>query len=125
VFLKVLGNRNFDSLVKDMDLMDEGVRLVNQRQRVWRAGIGSHLKTSVEQDRIRTKTKAGAAIRFEIVDAQRADYKFKMSNPEVESLADRQVDWATSREIVYWPFNGEFWSDELGYYRYTEQGSCK
>jgi hypothetical protein len=35
------------------------------------------------------------------------------------------LDFATASEFIYWPFNGEFWQDELGYYKYTEQGSCK
>jgi len=48
-----------------------------------------------------------------------------MQNPEVESLESRKVDFATSRNIIYWPFNGEFWQDELGYYRYTEEPTCK
>jgi hypothetical protein len=47
-----------------------------------------------------------------------------MKNPELQSQAERKIDFATSKEIIYWPFNGEFWEDELGYYRYTEQGSC-
>jgi hypothetical protein len=35
------------------------------------------------------------------------------------------LDFATAVDFIYWPFNGEFWQDELGYYQYTEQGSCK
>ena len=35
------------------------------------------------------------------------------------------LDFATATNFIYWPFNGEFWEDELGYYHYTEQGSCK
>jgi hypothetical protein len=27
--------------------------------------------------------------------------------------------------FIFWPFNGEFWVDELGFYYYTETGSCK
>jgi hypothetical protein len=63
-------------------------------------------------------------IRFEVVDAQRADYEFRMQNPDVESEEDKKVDFAVSKTIIYWPFNGEFWKDELGYYRYSEQSSC-
>ena len=65
-------------------------------------------------------------IAFEVVDAQRLDYEFKASN--LEALGDQskfQIDFATSSDLIYWPFNGEFWADELGYYHYTEQGSCK
>ena len=64
--------------------------------------------------------------RFEVVDAQRVDYEYKMQNPDLmDTLDEAKIDFATSVDKVYWPFNGEFWSDELGYYHYTEQGSCK
>ena len=145
MFLKVLRNRDLSSLVRHMDLMDEEVTVINQQKSVWRDSLGSHLKKIVEKDKLRYKKKAGKyllkeldrqykklgdwmsqsqIIRFEIVDAQRVDYQFKMKNPELQSRTERKIDFATSREIIYWPFNGEFWEDELGYYRYTEHGSC-
>jgi hypothetical protein len=43
----------------------------------------------------------------------------------VDNLDTGDTDFAVSREIIYWPFNGEFWDDELGYYQYTEQSSCQ
>jgi hypothetical protein len=65
-------------------------------------------------------------IRFEVVDAQRVDYEYRMNNVDmVDSANTREIDFATSVDKVFWPFNGEFWADELGYYHYTEQGSCK
>ncbi|MFT6229838.1 MAG: hypothetical protein ACJAZO_000325 [Myxococcota bacterium] len=99
----------------------------------------------MERDRQRYKRRAGLAmlremtqqyqyitdlisqseiVRFEVVDAQRLDYQYRATNPLIESLEERTVDFATSRDIIYWPFNGEFWDDELGYYRYTESTSC-
>ena len=65
-------------------------------------------------------------IRFEVVDAQRVDYQYKSQNADLGEALDRvDLDFATAVDFIYWPFNGEFWQDELGYYHYTEQGSCK
>ena len=64
-------------------------------------------------------------IRFEVVDAQRVDYQYKMSNVDLGSEGTFDYDFATSLDTIYWPFNGEFWEDELGYYHYTEQAVCK
>jgi TolA-binding protein len=146
MFLKVLRNRDLSALVSHMDLMDREAVLINQQKSVWRDSLGSHLKKVIEKDKFRYKKKAGRyllkeldrqykklgdwmsqsqIIRFEIVDAQRVDYQFKMENPELQSQEERKIDFATSKDIIYWPFNGEFWEDELGYYRYTEHGSCK
>ncbi len=32
--------------------------------------------------------------------------------------------YATDDEHIYWPFTGEFWRDELGYYLYTIKSEC-
>ena len=64
-------------------------------------------------------------IRFEVVDAQRIDYAYKAENTELIDTSVDDLDFATSVDFIYWPFNGEFWEDELGYYHYAEQGSCQ
>jgi hypothetical protein len=65
-------------------------------------------------------------VRFEVIDAQRVDYQYKFQNPDLSNLSSKvDLDFATATDFIYWPFNGEFWNDELGYYHYTEQGSCK
>jgi hypothetical protein len=100
----------------------------------------------IQKDRQRYKRKAGLyllrelayqyehmndllfqaeTIKFEVVDAQRLDYEFKMGNPDVSSEDEAPVDYATDPYTIYWPFNGEFWKDELGYYEYTERGICQ
>ena len=32
--------------------------------------------------------------------------------------------YATDDEHIYWPFTGEYWRDELGYYLYTIKSEC-
>ncbi len=32
---------------------------------------------------------------------------------------------AVHEDFVYWPFQGEYWVDELGYYRYRIKGECR
>ncbi len=146
LFLRVLRNRELSSLVTHMDMMADEDARIDEQKSAWRDSIGAHLKKVIDSDRQRYKKKAGAVllkemsrqyadlgdlmaqsqiVRFEIVDAQRIDYEFRMSNIDVESEEDRTVDYAVSRTIIYWPFNGEYWEDELGFYRYTEHGSCR
>lgn len=146
MFNRVLRNRDLSSLVRHMDMMDEEIANIDRQKSVWATTIGDELKQHIAADRARYKTRAGLTmlselakqsaaledllgqseiIRFEVVDAQRKDYEFKMSNTEIDQVDERTVDFATSKEIIYWPFNGEFWKDELGYYRYTEEPQCK
>lgn len=145
MFSRILRNRDLASIVRHLDMMDEEIRLIDQQTGVWRTTVGDDLKKAIEADRQRYKRRAGLAllkemaqqqrtledlllqsefIRLEVVDALRQDYEYKMDNPMVDATTDRAIDFATSKEIIYWPFNGEFWADELGYYHYTEHGNC-
>ncbi|MBX2801370.1 MAG: hypothetical protein KTR31_27075 [Myxococcales bacterium] len=147
MFARILRNRDLSSLVGHLDMMNAEIENINARPTQFRDGVGDELKRIIEADRLSYKKRAGAEllrelqrqnnilrdllvqseiIRFEVVDAQRTEYEFKAQN--IDDLAagqDRRIDFATSRDIIYWPFNGEFWRDELGYYRYTEHGSCQ
>ena len=147
VFNKVLRNRDLAALVRHLELMEGEKALIDAQKARWRDSLGNHLKKVLESDRQRYKRRAGLLflsemaqltaymgdllaqseiVRFEVVDAQRVDYEYRMNNIDiVDSASLREVDFATSVDKVYWPFNGEFWADELGYYHYTEQGSCK
>jgi len=146
LFIRILRNNDLADLVHHLDLLEEEEALIDAQKSVWKDSVGTHLKKVMAEDRERYKRRASLVliqemsdeykrlndlttqseiIRFEVVDAQRLDYEYKMQNPEVESAADKKIDFATSREVTYWPFNGEFWKDELGYYRYTEEASCE
>lgn len=147
MFTRFLRNQDLYALVRHLEMMDEEEALIDAQKSLWKDSVGAHLKTVLEADRERYKQRAGlvmlgemarmsnylsdlmtqsSIIRFEVVSAQRADYQYKVSaNDLVETTQRDQVDFATSVDVIYWPFNGEFWKDELGFYYYTEQGSCK
>jgi tetratricopeptide (TPR) repeat protein len=146
LFTRILRNRDLSALVRHMDMMDGEVTLIDAQKGSFKDEVGSHLKKVIEADRQRYKDKAGRALlqemleqyrvvdgllqdadvlEFEIADALRADYMFKLNNPDVAPIDDAPIDYATDPTIIFWPFNGEFWRDELAQYRYTEQGSCK
>jgi hypothetical protein len=147
LFSRVLQNRDLAAMVRHLDLMDQELAFIAEQKVQWKDTVGAELVKTIEEDRILYKKKAGnellremlkinqmledllvrsEIVRFEVVDAQRVDYEFKSQNvDDIEAGIKRKIDTATSRDIIYWPFNGEFWRDELGYYRYTEHGSCK
>jgi len=147
LFGRFLRNRDLAALVRHLDIMVSEKNEIDDQKSLWRDSLGAHLKKQIAKDARRYKTRAGRLllqemdrvrahlgdllsqseiIRFEVVSAQRADYAYKMSNPDLlSSFQGLELDFATSVDFIYWPFNGEFWQDELGYYRYTEQGSCR
>ena len=144
-FSKILRNRDLAALIKHMDIIDTEIASIDVQTPQWRDTIGEHLRQVLVRDRQRYMEKAGRAflqelleeyrnieallqdadvLRFEVADAQRQDYMYKATNFTVDDLDAQPVDFATNPDIIYWPFNGEFWIDELAYYRYTERGSC-
>ena len=146
-FSKLLRNEDISGMVTHMELLDSEIDLINQQKPEWRDTVGALMKKIIERDRQKLKRRAGKfmlaemarwannlqdllssseIVRFEVIDAQRVDYQYKFQNPDLANLSGRvDLDFATATDFIYWPFNGEFWRDELGYYHYTEQGSCK
>ncbi len=147
MFTQFLRNADLAGLVRHLELMDDELTAIEGQKSLWRDSVGAHLKQVIQADLTRYKRRAGLVqlsemarmanyvgdlltqseiIRFEVVSAQRADYAYKMSNPDlIDTTSNTSLDFATSVDLIYWPFNGEFWEDELGYYHYTEQGSCR
>ncbi len=147
LFNRILLNRDLVGVVKHLDIMNDELDLVGAQKDLWRDSMGPYLTQILEADEQRLKRRAGLLllsemanqanylnekltqseiIRFEVVDAQRVDYSYKASNVELaDSGANLDLDFATAVDFIYWPFNGEYWSDELGYYQYTQASSCK
>jgi hypothetical protein len=64
-------------------------------------------------------------LRFEVVNGQYEKYQSALQGELIQVDEAFEIDFATNPERVYWPFNDEFWQDELGFYIYTEKGACK
>lgn len=146
MFTRILRQRDLAAMIRHMDMMNEDLALIDEQKAAWRNSVGKDLENQIRRDMQNYKRKAGQyllqamlqqyrtvdgllkdadVLRFEVVDAQRVDYEYQLANPEPDSLNESPIDFATQTDVIYWPFNGEFWRDELGYYRYTEQGACK
>ena len=147
IFGEILRNRDLAAIVDHLALMDVEMEQIQLRPAQWRDTVGSHLLDVMQQDRLAYKKRAGAEIlrefkkqsgnfkdlllqseiiRFEVSDAQAADYAYRAeARDDLESAGRQVVDYSTRPDNIYWPFNGEFWRDELGYYRYVEKNQCR
>ncbi|MBM4364877.1 MAG: hypothetical protein FJ102_01580 [Deltaproteobacteria bacterium] len=147
VFARLLRDQELAGLVSHLELLDREEELIAAQKTQWKNAVGEDLLKIIAESRERLKKRAGRAllrnmvdlakqlgeligqaqiIRFEVVDARRADYTYRLQNIDmVDTSKDVDIDFATSPKFIYWPFNGEFWKDELGWYRYTEQAKCK
>ena len=148
LFSRILRNQDIRGIVDHLALMEDELDLIDRQKPEWANTVGEMLRQDViEKDRRKYKVRAGKfmlaqmaryanivqdlitnaeIVQFEMIDAQRVDYQYKFQNPDIADMATKvDLDFATGTKFIYWPFNGEFWRDELGYYHYTEQGSCK
>lgn len=146
-FVRMLRNQDLAGIVSHLQVMESEERLIDEQKSQWKDSLGENLHKVIAEDRDRLKRRAGVyllkemsgmatmlggllgqsqIINFEKTDAIRGDYQYKLTSQDVQDTSKEfQIDFATSPDRIFWPFNGEFWQDELGYYWYTEQGNCK
>ncbi len=143
---QLLRQGEIEGLARHLALMEEEVERIEDQKLAWRDSVGQHLLAVIAKDRQKLQQRAGAVtveelgrqlvmlqdvsarsrlLRFEILDAQRIDYEYIMMNPVVPPEEERYEQFATSRDTVYWPWNGEYWEDELPYYSFGQQSQCR
>lgn len=65
-------------------------------------------------------------IRFEIIKQEKESLAASLRGEDLTvPLSDYRFTAATDDERVYWPFEGEYWRDELGTYEYTLTKGCR
>ena len=65
------------------------------------------------------------SIDIEIATSERSDTELSLSGVEMQrQLLEDAKRRTPDAEHLYWPFNGEYWRDELGYYLYRIRSKC-
>ena len=65
------------------------------------------------------------AILIEILNARRGELTQEMRDEQMASAPTRNVRAVEAdREHIIWPFEGEYWRDELGFYRQPIASQC-
>jgi len=102
-------------------------RLREDRKRYMkRAGIVLINKLNDVRKNLEGLMGQSALIRFEVASGEYRKYTEMFRNPDAVDIYEKlEFEFATNPEFVYWPFNDEYWADELGYYIFTEKGSCE
>ena len=66
----------------------------------------------------------GTAILIEILNARRGQLSQEMQEQQVTAAQSQQRRVQVDEEHYLWPFNGEYWRDELGFYRQQITSRC-
>ncbi|MCA9525699.1 MAG: hypothetical protein KC549_05300 [Myxococcales bacterium] len=91
--------------------VDEAGRLAKQR-----------LKRVV--DELNDLINQSIKIEFEVASAEKGILENKLQGDAPAQRGRKGTLYATDDEHIYWPFSGEYWRDELGYYLYTIKSEC-
>jgi len=146
LFVKLLRNQELAGLVDHIALIEREEVLIEAQKTQWKDEVGQALLKTLADDKERLKQRAGRVmlgematitnylgdlltqseiIKFEVADANRSRLNDLSQGVELKVANDKPVDFAVSKDLIFWPFNWEFWQDELGYYRFTERAHCR
>jgi tetratricopeptide (TPR) repeat protein len=90
------------------------------------AGQRMRQKLEYERDELRQLLAQALRIKIEVTRKEREALEGSLAKgSQVEVVRDLKYSYAVSDEHLYWPYEGEFWRDELGTYSYTLTKGCK
>jgi hypothetical protein len=90
------------------------------------AGRRSRAKLEYERDGLRALLAQALRIKIEVSRKEREALEGSLAaGSQVEVLRDLKFSAAVSDEHLYWPYEGEYWRDELGTYSYTLTKGCR
>jgi TolA-binding protein len=102
-------------------------RLEGERRRlVDEAGARARAKLEYERDALRELLQQALRIKIEVARKEREALESALTRGgQVDVVRDYRYSVAVSDEHLYWPYDGEFWRDELGTYTYTLTKGCR
>jgi hypothetical protein len=90
------------------------------------AGLRARARLEYERDQLRSMLAQALRISIEVSRQEREALEGSLTaGRQVEVVKDLRWTHAVSDEQLYWPYEGEFWRDELGTYSYTLTKGCK
>jgi hypothetical protein len=116
--------------LKNSTIGSYSVRIINNRLRSARSVIGDMVKAHLQNMRIELKdlNEQASFIRYEMINGKKESLKKKLSG---RNLSEEQIDENQDRSFYvqngyeYYPFQGEYWLDEVGNYHYLGKQSCE
>ncbi len=101
--------------------------LIAERQRlVDEAGARARAKLEYERDGLRELLQGALRIKIEVARKEREALEGALAGgAKAEEIRDYRYSTAVSDEHLYWPYDGEFWRDELGTFTYTLTKGCR
>ncbi len=120
--VKKLPKRLAESMYAKTSL-DDLAKVLTSRQ----ARAGDLAKSKIDREYLHLRDLVGQALRiqFETVTVEKTTLESKLAGEQTQENRKYAYSVATDDEKLYWPFDGEYWYDELGTYQYSMSSGCK
>lgn len=105
-------------------------KILNNRQKNTRVRIGEMARAymSAMRAELSDHYEQAGFIRYEMINGQKEQIKKRIAGKDI---SQEQIDEDINREFYvqngyeYWPYDGEYWLDEIGNYHYLGKQSCE
>jgi tetratricopeptide (TPR) repeat protein len=109
-------------------LLAYGLKIIEGRAKASKARMAlhvqEHLKNKVEE--FAEFTTQFEFLKYETLSGQRTQLKTKISSGENQSVdSQRSREFYVQNGFRFWPFQGEYWRDEMGSYQYVGANVCE
>jgi outer membrane protein assembly factor BamD (BamD/ComL family) len=92
---------------------------------IQKAGLMAKAKLEQEREELRTLLGNGERIKFETTTKEKEFLEEQLQAGGRRAIIKKyRYSVAVNDDQLYWPFQGEFWRDELGTYQYTLTKGC-
>src|SRR5215813_5699275 len=92
---------------------------------IQKAGLMAKAKLEQEREELRTLLGNGERIKFETTTKEKEFLEEQLQAGGRRAIIKKyRYSVAVNDDQIYWPFQGEFWRDELGTYSYTLTKGC-
>jgi len=116
--------------IKGSALGSYATKIINNRMKSTKESIGDLAKAHLlnMKSELRDLNEQASFIRYEMINGKKEALKKKLAGKDI---AEEQVDENQDRSFYiqngyeYYPFQGEYWLDEIGNYHYLGKQSCE
>ncbi|MBN2725632.1 MAG: hypothetical protein JXR95_16325 [Deltaproteobacteria bacterium] len=140
----VLKDRTFERRVEFINELVREIKQLERADKSWKTtDIAREIREDLEFQKSTAQAAAGKLARDRVrrldddltkLVLQYGDVKIEIENLKLKKVSAKAMAQQTPKvkvlgvtvddEHVIWPFTGEYWQDELGYYRFVVRSSC-
>ena len=106
------------------------LKVISNRIKGAKSQVGDMVKAHLENMEIELKDlqEQASLIRYEMINGQKESIRKKLTGKDLSDLqvdSDRDRSFYVQNGYEYYPFQGEYWLDEVGNYHYLGKQSCE